>query len=73
MIRRLRCYAGPLDAETDGLIVCYSQRQAETLLKIGKKKFADWWEAPAVPDWATKFVVYVRRQGKSIWNRREEA
>jgi len=72
LTHKLRCYTGQLDAETDGLIVVYTQRQAQNMLKIGKKKFAEWREAP-IPEWAPKFVVYVRRQGKFFWNTREES
>lgn len=68
MKRFLRCYTGPYDSEHAGLIVCYSQRQAQNLLKIGHKKFTDSWAVRDMPDWATKFVVYLKRaDGPEIW------
>jgi hypothetical protein len=73
MTRRLRCYTGPLDAETDGLIVVYTQRQAVNLLKIGKKKFTEKWRTREMPEWAVKFTVYVCRPGDLTWNPREES
>jgi hypothetical protein len=64
---------GPISADADGLIVCNTQRQAQNLLKIGHPTFTAKWEEVPIPEWATKFVVYVRRQGKLIWNPREES
>ena len=70
LTHKLRCYTGPMNADTDGLIVVYSQRQAQNLLKIHHKTFEDKWREVEIPDWATKFVVYVRVKGKLIWSER---
>jgi len=73
MTHKIRCYTGPMSADTDGLIVVYTQRQAENLLKIGHKRFMAEWkavESVGPPAWATKFVVYVRVKGKLIWSER---
>lgn len=67
MTKRLRAYHGALGLGTVGLIVCGSIRQAENLLEIGHKRFvADFKEVP-VPDWATKFVVYVKHGQFGAW------
>jgi hypothetical protein len=69
----IRCYTGPLDGEIDGLILAYTQRQAESLLRIGHKRFMAEWEAIAAPHGLDRFVPYCRDRGSSVgWIPRED-
>lgn len=75
-IHKLKCYVGPYSRNGDGqttaygMVHAYSQRQAETPLKIGHKRFmAEWKEELEMVGFA-KFVVYVRGVNDSIWTAR---
>lgn len=75
-IKRLRCYVGPYSRNCIGgvaeygMVHAFSQRQAETLLHVGHKRFvAEWKEHPEMVGF-TKFVVYVKGVKDTKWKAR---